>query len=210
MKVELNFCEPRTLLDRTKEALSQVPHAELFNDPKYQKLREAWCAAMFGLGYSKHVACCEVAVNDGPIRQDVDLYLRADSHIWGIQLAEAQKPDRRRGAEYKRGDAKLYQVPFPSDAIDNKEAPAWLASAVEKKKAKNYATSASLNLLIYANFGGPGLSYPDVATALAKYAGDFASIWIVSSLHICSVFTSTGMGPVPGWGKVRDPSEYYP
>jgi hypothetical protein len=210
MKVELNFCEPRTLLDRTEDALSEVPHAELFNNPKYQKLREAWCAAMFGLGYSKHVAQCKVAVNDQPIRQDVDFYLRSDSHIWGIQLAEAQKPDRRRGAEYKRGDAKLYRVPFPSDAIDNTEAPAWLASVVQKKKAKHYATRSSLNLLLYANFDGPGLRYPDVATALEKYSGDFASIWIVTSLHICSVFTPPGMGSVPRWGKVRDPSEYYP
>jgi hypothetical protein len=210
MNIDSEFCEPRALLDRTEQALDRVPNADLFNNPKYQKLREAWCAAMFGLGYSKYVAPCKVAVNDGPTRQDVDFYLSTDSDLWEFQLAETQKPGRRRGDEYKRGDVKLYRVPFPSDAEPNKDAPSWLAAAADKKKAKRYAGSDSLHLLIYLNFDGPGLEYKDVAAELRKFSGDFASLWIVSSLHICSIFTSAGIGAVPGWGDVRDPSEYYP
>jgi hypothetical protein len=130
----MQFHGPRALLESTEAAFDGLPPAQLFNNPKYQKLRETWCAAMFGLGYSKNVVLCEVAVNDSRERQDIDLYLRAGSDTWGFQLAEVLSPERRRGAEYKNNDVRLYHV--PAEVCEPKFVAQLLAAAVERKKSQ--------------------------------------------------------------------------
>ena len=96
------YQEPVVLLASTEQELESTPFVKLFNDSNYQKLTERWCAAMFGLGYSKFVAPCKVAVNESRYREDVDFYLRAAKHDWEFQLCEVQEPGRRRGLEYKQ------------------------------------------------------------------------------------------------------------
>jgi hypothetical protein len=65
------YQEPAALLASTQQELDSTPFVKLFNDPSYQKLMERWCAAKFGLGYSKFIAPCKVAVNEGRYRVDV-------------------------------------------------------------------------------------------------------------------------------------------
>lgn len=215
MALTIPYQEPVALLASTEQELESTAFVKLFNDSHYQKLTERWCAALFGLGYSQFVAPCKVAVNEGRYREDVDLYLRAAEHDWEFQLAEVQAPVRRRGLEYKqfaRGTVRTTAYDAERGRRGRRgrrEGPGWLAEGVERKKAKRYASSHALHLLLYANFPARDLQYTDVVAALAGFVDDFASLWVVTSLHLCSVFSSAGLGEVKGWGPIRSIEDYY-
>lgn len=187
-----------------------IPSDQLFNAAQHQKLREGWCAAMFGIGYSIHVTDCRVAINANRYREDVDFFIRVASVDWGFQLTEVQQPDRRRGQEYREiANGGTHLLPY-RPGLGTQEGPEWLAGAIDKKTAKRYASSSNLNLLLYANFEAAGLEYSKVRTRLAEYSSQFASLWVISSLHLCSVFSNPALGSVEGWGVVRDVRDYYP
>ena len=76
MKLPLHSVSPLALLDEADAEMCAVSQERLFNDSRYQKVKEKWCAGMLGVGYEKYVAPCLVAVNDTPQRGDVDLLLR--------------------------------------------------------------------------------------------------------------------------------------
>jgi hypothetical protein len=80
------------------------------------------------------------------------------------------------------------------------EGPGWLADGLARKKAKNCAAATSMHILLYANFNASELEYEDVRKALIRFSSDFASVWVVTSLHLCSVFAAPGLGEVRGWG----------
>jgi len=203
----ITYRDPRELLVETERTMEGIPSEELFNDAAYQKLRERWCAAMFGIGYSKHVTSCEVAVNESRYREDVDFFVRIADVDWGFQLAEVLRSDRRRGEEYRKlMDGGTHLSPY-QPGRGSHEGPDWLAKIVDKKIAKRYASSNSLNLLLYANFEAAGLEYSNIQMRLAEYSPQFGSLWIITSLHVCSVFSTPSLGAVPGWGVVRDVRE---
>jgi hypothetical protein len=206
---QIGYCNPRELLVEAERAMEGIPSDELFNAAKHQKLRERWCAAMFGIGYSNHVTDCQVAVNTSRYREDVDFFLRVTGLDCGFQLTEVQRPDRRRGLEYREmADGETHLLPY-QPGRGTQEGPDWLASAVDKKIAKQYMSSNTLNLLVYANFDA-GLEYSNLQARLAQYSSSFASLWVITSLHLCSVFSIPTLGSVQGWGVVRDVREYYP
>jgi hypothetical protein len=200
------FHKPASLLVSTEREMEGIPSVELFNDSRHKMLRERWCAAMFGVGYSKHVAPCTVAVNESRYRADVDMFLRAADQDWEFQVTEVQTPGRRRGLEFKQfADGNVRLAAY---SVDNAQVLSWLAQGAEHKKAKRYSGSHGLNLLLYANFAVSGLEYELVAAALSRFAQDFASIWVVTSLHLCSAFSQPGLGEVRGWGPIRSIEDY--
>src|SRR5262249_26764507 len=127
------FHDPASLLASTEAALEQIPSDILFNDPKYQKLKEQWCAAMLGLGYGKLVTSCQVAVNESDYRMDCDILLRARGRDWDFQLAEVQQPGRRRGLEVKQfADGTIRSIAY-SPELGRIRGAAWLADGAERK-----------------------------------------------------------------------------
>lgn len=205
------FHDPADLLASTEESMDQIPAARLFNDPAFQKVRERWCAAMFGIGYSQHVTPCKIAVNERcNNRLDVDIFLQTGSRDWEFQLAEVQRPGRRRGDEYRNlAEGPVTFVRFVGEPAPH-DGPKWLAKGAERKKAKKYSGSRKLNLLLYANFQALGLKYDSVATALMSYAQDFGSVWVLTSMQLCSVFSQPGLGEINGWAQIRASDDYYP
>src|SRR5688572_4326017 len=99
--LRLRYQKPLSLLEEAEEDMAAVPQDRLFNDAKYRKLTEKWCAGMLGLGYEKYVSPCRVAVNETKERMDVDLSLEIDRQEYPFQLVEAMEPGRKRGAEFK-------------------------------------------------------------------------------------------------------------
>lgn len=144
-----------------------VSQERLFNDPnpQFQKWREKWCAAMFGLGYEKFLDPCQVAINATEQRQDADFFVEAAGREHPFQLVEALEPERRRGAEYKEfARGTRHSVPY-EPARGHIEGPQWIADCIEKKVSKRYAGASHINLLVYANFPARELQHADVVTA---------------------------------------------
>jgi hypothetical protein len=209
MTLTITYHEPAALVRSAESEMEAIPFVELFNDSKYQKLRERWCAALFGVGYSKFIRPCQVAVNDGPTRLDVDFSLHTSAGDWDFQLAEIQEPGRRRGLEFKQfADGTVRTIAYDAER-GKRDGRTWLTEAVSRKKAKRYASSDALQLLLYANFPAQDLQYADVATALSQFRDDFASIWVMTSLHLCSTHSPPHLGGIHGWGVVRSIEDYY-
>lgn len=60
MRVDLYFQQPVALLASAKAEMAAVANEKLFNDARYAKAREAWCAAMLGLGYENALLHAEL------------------------------------------------------------------------------------------------------------------------------------------------------
>jgi hypothetical protein len=209
MKQTVSYFDPAVMLDLAENEMELIPHEQLFNRPQYQKLTERWCAGMFGVGYSRYVSPCEVAVNETSFREDVDIYLRSATQVWEFQLAEVQLPSRRRGLEYKQLTSGAASTTEYTPERGRIEGPQWLANGVRKKMKKNYSKSAQMNLLLYANFAVQGLEHSTLVQELSCFSKDFASLWIVTSLNLCSIFSPPVLGQVNGWGTVRSIEHYY-
>ena len=209
MKPRITYSAPALMLEAAEKEMEPIPNDQLFNDPRHQKLKERWCAGMFGDGYSKFVGPCEVGVNDAPYREDIDIFLKVRDREWEFQLAEVQEPGRRRGLEYRHlATEKLRSIPYEPER-GKLEGPLWLAEGVKKKVEKNYSRSKNMNLLLYANFPARELEHSELMERLQPFSDDFASLWIVTSMHLCSIFSPRDLGEVHGWGVVRDVRHYY-
>jgi hypothetical protein len=97
----LSYRAPSELLNEARVEMRRVSQERLFNDPRHQRLQDLWCAAMFGLGYEKHVLPCQVALNATTRRTDADFFLKVGEHEAAFQTVEALEPNRRRGMEFQ-------------------------------------------------------------------------------------------------------------
>ena len=186
-----------------------IPSVELFSKPQYQKLRERWCAGMFGKGYSRYVRTCEVGINETTNDLHADFFLKEQSSLWPFQIVEVQDSGRKRGDEYKGfADGSIKTIQY-SPEKGHVEGPEWLKNGIVKKVNKNYAGSENLNLLVYANFTARQLDYSRLESALEGFKNNFSSIWIITGTHLCSVHSGQELGEVKGWGEVRNFSDYY-
>lgn len=160
------------------------------------------------LGVRKCVAPCRVAVNKSRERGDADFFLETNLKNYPFQLIEVQEPGRRRGAEYKALAAgKLKGFKYEPER-GRTEGPHWIANAVAKKRGKKYAGSMDLNLLVYGNFSAHQLQHSDVVEAARIHVSAFASVWVVTSLWLGSIYVANGLGRIDGWCLIFTPEDY--
>ena len=207
MRSQLPYELPREVLKNATAQMAAITNERLFNDSQYQKLREAWVAGKFGVGYAQCVGPCEVAVNETSHRTDSDFFLRKEDREFAFQIAEVQVPGRRRGDE-QRGIANGSVTTIPYEPSRGRiEGPTWIRDAVARKAEKNYANSTRLNLVIYANFSAEGLNHAEVEHAAHSYSKSFMSVWVLSNYFLGTLFTSAELGAVNGWGIISVPFE---
>ena len=163
------------------------------------------------MGYSKHVRRCDIAVIETTQRHDVDMYVRTNSScqecVWEFQIAEVKDPDSPRGKMYRdMAKGKMRTSPYQPQR-EMQEGLRWLAEAAQKKVNKGYANSAGLHVLLYANFQTEALRYKDVRLALLRFSAHFASMWVITALDLCSVFSAPSLGQVSRLARVRPVEE---
>ena len=184
----LQYSDPQVLFDQASGLMEAIDQVTLFNDPTHQKLREMWCAAAFGRGFSKFIGPCQVAVNNTRYRMDGDFFLKREGCEFPFQLVECLEPARHRGEEYKRiAKGELKYLPYQPER-GRIEGPGWIADTIRKKVEKNYGGSTRLNLAVYVNFSARQMNHADVVTAARPHEGRFASIWIFSDFYIGTLF----------------------
>jgi hypothetical protein len=210
MQPKLQFQTARAVFEHANLEMLEIAQVDLFNDSQYQKLTEQWCAGMFGLGYEKFIRPCLVAINIGNDRLDADFFLRTDNQDFAFQVVEVQDPSRRRGAEYRLlAEGKALTFPYEPEK-GHIEGPTWIVNAIEKKVRKNYAGATDLNLLVYANFTARKLDHDVLVAATEPYAKSFASIWVVTNLHLSYLWGTDELGRIDGWGIIIRPEDYEP
>lgn len=205
----MRFENPQKMLAVVEKRMSGIPNVKLFNDSANAKLRESWCASLFGYGLERVNLSCEVAINESKSRLDVDFYLKIAKEIYGFQLVEAQEPERRRGLEYKELESGMRKtVPYTPER-GRLEGPSWIRHAIEKKCLKRYAESQTLNLLIYANFSARQLEYDDIVSECRAFLDSFSAVWVLSSVNMCCISAGGVFSLMKGWVHIRSIGDYY-
>jgi hypothetical protein len=197
------FSRPYDLKSLAEEEMGSISSRDLFNKPRYQKLLEKWCAAVFGLGYERLIGTCKIGVNETSRNVDADFFLEVEGQQFAFQITEAQEEDRRRGQEFKEIEAgTLLSIPYRPEEASRKGAW-WIQKAIEKKVKKEYAEARRLSLLVYANFHAPDMQYDKILENVMHLRGKFLSVWIITNSRMCSIFSDMKLGELPGWKQIE-------
>jgi len=84
-------------------------------------------------------------------------------------------------------------------ALGAEKGTEWIEAAIARKVEKRYAGSEELNLLVYANFEAKGMDVRVIRKRAKAHRDKFASIWIITDRHICTLFSNELIGEVTGW-----------
>lgn len=200
------FVSPRELRAELEEAAAGLPPGAFIRNPKYQHLKDIWCAAHFGIGYERHVAPCTLWVNSEQ-SSDTDFVLRVSAMEFPFQTTLADVPGRRMGEEHKLDPSNELRLSPYEPGKGSAEGPDWIAAAVRRKIAANYSRASTLNLLVYANFSTNGLDYEAIRSTVDPFVNSFGTIWIVTNHQIGSVGRPGACGALAALQPIYDLAE---
>jgi hypothetical protein len=195
-----DFHTPEKLKEIFEAQQENVTGSDFIRKPKYNLLKNIWCAFRFGLGYKKHVAQCWISVNKEE-NSDTDFFLKTKLGLFSFQTTVADVPGRRMGDEYKPTQNGISRLSTIGGKIESNK---WILNAVENKIKKRYFSLSKLNLLVYANFSSYEVNYQEISDTLQKHFGVFSSIWIITNDQICSVFTTPELGEIKYFQNIDD------
>ncbi len=179
---------PKAFLEVLKE-LASIPDDVFFNDPAYKPLYEAWAAGHFALGFEQLYNHVEVRLE---LDRFPDFHLRVSGREYDFEYTTTDKPERKRGKEYKeRRKTPLLLTPY-QPARGQQAGPLWVAEAIRRKHKKRYSTHP--HLLVYANFEANRLDPLTLAAACRQWSASFSSIWVLWSYRFVQLFDSEAFG----------------
>jgi hypothetical protein len=199
-----NYREPLNLLNEVEEENEKIPKEVFFNDPGHQKDTEKWCASVFGLGYSQYCKKCVVKVNDSKRDMSPDFFLKVNSQVFEFEITEVQKEGRKRGKYFKDLKNNLYLTEEYKPEHCRQEGPRWIYEAIKRKASKCYENSGNLNILVYANLDTENLDRNGILSRSEEFSGTFASIWIITNLQICSIFSNDILGKIDDFKEITE------
>ena len=196
------YYDPRELYSLVMSDYWDIPDKDYFAD-SYKPLREAWCAAVFGIGYENYLGACRVRVNSGSFP---DFFLKTGSNEFFMETTEVLAPGRRRHDEY-RDPARppVRMVPPEQFDLDGSKSPGWVRQAIERKVRRYRAGTQTTHLLVYINVHALGLDLNKIRDACIDYNSSFQSIWLISGQYIATLFVSQEarniIGCIDGFGE---------
>jgi hypothetical protein len=171
---------------------------------RYKRLREMWCASRFCMGYEKHFEPCSLEIGAEDEQREFDFHLIAEDVRLPFQIAEVMESDRRRCDEYRgktqeHVDAIVNLRPSHSAAYAARR----VADVLSTKKAKRYAASESLHVLLYLNLNVTSIPWATLASAAEPHAKAFASVWVESQHLFCCLYGGNRWSGAIGWKPIE-------
>jgi hypothetical protein len=197
------FVTPTELKDQLETEAAGIPPGEFITNPKYQHLKDVWCAAHFGIGYKRHVSPCTLWVNPEQ-NSDVDFAIKTKRGEFEFQTIIADVPGRRMSDEHRPLANGASRITPYEPGRGSMEGPKWIASAVQKKIGKKYSAQTTLNLLVYANFSADELRYNAVRDEVKQVTSRFASTWVVTNHLIFTVCSTEALGTLENMRLIYD------
>ena len=199
-----NYREPLNLLNEVEKENEKIPNEAFFNDPGHQKDTEKWCASVFGLGYSQYCKKCVVKVNDSKRDMSPDFFLKVNSQVFEFEITEVQKEGRKRGKYFKDLKNNPYLTEEYRPEYCRQESPRLIYEAIKSKALKCYENSGNLNILVYVNLDTENLYRNETARKSEEFSSTFASIWIITNLQICSIFSNDVLGKIDDFKEITE------
>lgn len=191
---------PLELLEQYRQIHDKISLNDFFNKPLHTKTQEIWCAAHFGIGYTKHIGPCSILIDDDDAQLYYDFELNVAQTIHPFQIVECMEPCRRRGDEYRQERS---EVEFDDWETGTEEGSNWIKNTIEKKITKYYGDTDNLNLLVYVNFAAYEQDYATISKYCAQPASKFNSVWLLVGNAICCIKSSAALGSLKGWGYLN-------
>lgn len=190
---------PDDLLAKYYSIRSQVPTDVFYNNPKYRKTMELWCAAQFARGYAANLAPCLVFVHEEDAQTYWDFQLEIDARKLNFQLTEVLQAGRRRGDEYRKNGPGWFTTVNDYEKGE-KLGGEWIFSAIKKKYEKYGGNVSTLNLLVYVNFLADEHPYLQLCEQVADVTAHFRSVWLLDGHSIACLATKDGdLNAQTGW-----------
>lgn len=151
---------------------------ELFNNPKLSWLFDIWIAAKFGTLFEQYIQDCLVEVDQNDSQKFYDFKLHVNGNVLPFQATGALESERRRGAEYKKGESLFDQDYWKHSAIEPYE---YVGRTIERKLKKYAGGASDINLVVYVNLFGFDEDFDDVYQHCKSTVEQFKSVWLFSS-----------------------------
>jgi hypothetical protein len=196
----MSIYSPTDLYAHVEKERNVVGDEAFVTNRNCNRLREMWCASLFGQGYEQHVAPCQIEIAETDEQRDFDFRLHALGEINPFQISEVLDEGRRRNQEYRSGFSGLAT---DDGVVVSKYAHQRIASAIQGKIDKNYADSQELHLLLYANFIGNEASWAIMVGNLSSQCAHFASVWIITGSEICCISSGVKLYGFSQWKKIN-------
>ena len=195
------WLKPTTIFREVSEKLDAITNEDLFNDPRYQTLMEAFSAARFAAARNLQTPCLLRMEDD----RFPDFTLKLGEATEQFELTEADFPGRQRGREYREMRSPPDLGDPDRDLID--QARDSILRVIAHKAKKKYRPKPHLLVLVnIPGFKKFPIPEPELIELCRLWGDDFASIWLlwgdytyrVSPLPISALVVSTevhGMEP---------------
>ncbi len=175
--------------------------------PEYQRLREMWCAARFGVGYLNHFGACAIHIDTKNEQREFDFHFSVAGERLPFQIAEVLDTGRRRGDEYRdRSDEQVAELHNQRPAQDDSYAARRVREELQAKLNKRYAGAESLHLLLYINLKASSVSWASLAEPAEHEARAFGSVWLVAQDVFCCIHGGLLWPELTGWRAVENAS----
>lgn len=171
-----------------------------------KRLREMWCASRFGMGYEKHFEPCTIEIDAADEQREFDFHLIAAGDRMPFQIAEVLESYRRRGDEYRGRTQEQINAILNGRPSHSAAYAAERVCAVLSKKAKHYAASDSLHVLLYLNLNVSVIPWATLASSVEPHTGDFASVWVESQYLFCCLYGGERWRGATGWKPIETSS----
>ena len=169
---------PKSVLEYFEIKSSELTEERLFNDPKNSWLLDIWIAGKFGFFFDVYIEKCKVEIDVEDSQSYYDFKLHLNETQIPFQATETVETERRRGAEYKKGETLFDQPYWQESSIE----PYEYVGRTIKNKLKKYTSGASdINLVVYANLFGFNEEYSDVVQHCKADIEQFKSVWLFST-----------------------------
>ena len=182
----LEWQKPETFFREASRQTREAPTPELFIEPRYQDIFDAYGAGLFATIRAEKHPC--------QVRRIADAYpdfaLRFQDSAQEFELTEVLRPGRIRGQEYKedakrraRGEKPVVRGFDPAE--ERELAYTCVPKAVERKAERNYKPAANLVVLVQLFLFEPGdVDWGRLSESTRPWKDDFPSIWLLWSNRV--------------------------
>lgn len=198
---------PKALFEDVERRRAAISRRDFMVMPEHKRLREMWCAARFGQGFTAHIGECLVEVSETDEQGYYDFLLQEQAGNWPFQIAEVLEGGRLRSEEYRTlSDQQLEKLLNTRSPISIDQAASRIQEEAAKKIRKYRTGCRDIHLLLYVNLTVRGLNWQTIVQATANEVGQFASVWLMHPNAFCPLSGGPWAGQVVGWKQIQPES----
>jgi len=196
---------PEELSVKVERAALQAGTVQFVTDRRLNRVREMWCAAIFGAAYARKFTSCSIDIEELDEQRDYDFHLILPNGRLPFQVSEVLDSDRLRDHEYRK-DAfeKIIHDLDARQALCDEDAAHRIREQLQAKIDKRYSNPHELHILLYVNLKCFGLSWQSIKAATEELSPNFSSVWLMTDQLMSCIHGGNIWPSIDGWWSIED------